>query len=338
MSTKSAVADARLVLAIGKEQVLVTRVVDSVMRAARSVDPTVSKVEVSAAAESAAGAVADALAPSLFGDATVIVVDSIDEATDALADVLLAAVVDVPTHVRLVLTHPGGVKGKRLVDAVKRAGALEASCAPLKGRDLDAALTAEFARHRRTVAGGAIDALTQSVGTGLGELLAAVSQLCADTADEPVTAATVQTYYEGVADVKGWEVSDAMWGAKPLEVLEQFRWAMSADSGAAPAMLAALSQGLRTLVRYASAPAGLREGDLAAHVGCPPWALKKLAAQKSRWTPEQLAAAARLLALADRAGKGTQYDPAVPGGVSLDAEQSGYEIEKDLLAVRPPRG
>ena len=47
--------------------------------------------------------------------------------------------------------------------------------------------------------------------------------------------------------------------------------------------------------------------------------------------------AARLMVLADRASKGTMYQPGVPGGISLEAEQAQYEMEKSLLAMRPPR-
>lgn len=338
MTRKPAAADARIVLAIGKEQVLVGRAIDSVIRAARAVDPEVSRVDIEAGDESAAAALAGALSPSLFGDSLVVVVSGLDAATDAVTAVLTDSLSDLPGHVRLVGTHPGGTKGKRLLDALRAADALEAACGELKGRDLEAALAAEFARYKRKATSAAIEALTQSIGTNLGELLAAVGQLCSDTAEDPITDTVVSSIHGGIADVKGWDVANAMWDAKPAEMLEQFRWAIAGDSGAAPAMISSLSSGLRTLVRYASAPAGMREAEIVAYLGVPGWRIRRLAAQKARWTPDQLAAAARLLALADRASKGTVFDPAIPGGRSLDAEQSAYEMEKDLLAVRPPRG
>jgi DNA polymerase III delta subunit len=72
-------------------------------------------------------------------------------------------------------------------------------------------------------------------------------------------------------------------------------------------------------------------------LGVPPWRIKSLRAQKAKWNPDQLAAATRLLALSDRASKGTTYDVAITGGVSLEAEQSLYAIEKNLLAIRAPK-
>ena len=60
-------------------------------------------------------------------------------------------------------------------------------------------------------------------------------------------------------------------------------------------------------------------------------------AQKKLWFPDDLAKATRLLALADRASKGTAYEPGISGGVSLERAQTLYEIEKNVLAMRPPR-
>lgn len=337
MSRKSPVAQAHLVLAVGKEQVLVGRAIAQVMHAARAADPATVRTDIAAAEESAAADLAVALSPSLFGETTVVVVNGVDEASDAVAAVLTAAAADLPEHVRLVCTHPGGVKGKRLLDALRKAGALEASCAPLKGKALEDAVIAEFRAHGRKATAGAVKQLVAAKGVDLAGLLAAVAQLCADVDTDPMDERGVATYYAGIADVKGWDVSDALWNAKPVEVLERFRWALAQDPGAAPGIVAAISNGLRTLLRYASAPRGMSEGELAGLLGVPSWRIGTLRQMKNKWTPDQLAHAARLLVLADRASKGTVYRVGVPGGVSLEGEQAQYEIEKALLAVRPPR-
>ena len=94
------------------------------------------------------------------------------------------------------------------------------------------ALIAEFRRHNRKATSGAITALQASIGSGLGELLAAVSQLCADTEADVIDEVEVSQYYSGVVGVMGWDLSDAMWNAEPVELLEKFRWAMTNDSNA----------------------------------------------------------------------------------------------------------
>lgn len=333
-STKS---DRNLVLAVGKESVLVARVIEGVLVQARNLDPNFIRQEIVASNDSAAGEFANAMSPSLFGELTVLIVSGIDSASDELAEQITSNLNQVPDHVRIIFTHPGGVKGKRLLEQIRKAGALEANCAELKGKDLEAALTAEFKKLGRKVTADALTQLQTSVGSGLGELLSSVSQLCSDIESDIIDADHVRTYYSGVSDVMGWTLSDAMWNAQPLEVLEQLRWAMQADTSAAVPAISAISNGLRALVKFAGAPAGLNENELASHVGVPPWKLRLLRNQKNRWTPEQLATAARLLAQADRASKGTSYDPAIPGGRSLDSVQSAYRIEKDLMAIRPPK-
>jgi DNA polymerase-3 subunit delta len=336
--TKKAVTDqANVVLALGKEAILIRRVIEGVMSSARKVDPGAIRKDISANADSAAGDLANALSPSLFGELTVIVLEGIDSATDDVAAILTATLTNVPEHVRLVLTHPGGVKGKKLVDAIRKVDVLEAACGELKSKDLTAALIAEFRKHDRKATAGAIEALQSAIGSGLGELLAAVSQLCADTEVDIIDEVEVSQYYAGVVGVMGWDLSDAMWNAEPIELLEKFRWAVTNDSSAAVPAVSAISSGLRSLIKYASALANMSENELAALVGVPPWKLRFLRAQKAKWHPDQLAAAARLLALADRSSKGTVYDAAIPGGRSLESAQMFYHIEKEFMAIRAPK-
>lgn len=337
MVKKSATDQASAVLAVGKESILVQRVIEGVMSSARKLDPAAIRQDISAGADSAAGDLANALSPSLFGGLIVIVVEGIDSATDDVAAILLAAIENVPEHVRLVATHPGGVKGKKLLDSIRKLGALEATCGELKPKDLSAAVVAEFRLHNRKLTAGAATALQAAIGGGLGELLAAVSQLCADTESEIIDEADVAKYYSGITGVMGWELSDAMWNAEPIELLEKFRWAVTNDSNATVPAVSAISSGLRSLIKYASAPANMSENELATLVGVPPWKLKFLRSQKAKWHPDQLAAAARLLALADRSSKGTVYDAAIPGGRSLESAQALYHMEKEFMAIRGPK-
>ena len=337
MSKKTAVADAKVVLAVGKESVLTSQVIDSVLRDARHSDANTVQVDIHATDEFATGEFSTLMSPSLFGETTVVVVTGIDSAPDEFAEALLASATNPPEHVRLVVCHPGGVKGKKLLDGLRKTGAAEASCSELKGQHLDAAILAEFRKQKRKATTGAVNALHMSVGSNLGELIAAVSQLCSDCDAETIDEKIVAQFYEGVAEVKGYDISTLMWNAKPVEMLEQFRWALAQDTASAVPLVMAISSGLRSLLKYASAPAGLSEADLASHVGVPSWRLRYLRAQKSKWHPDHLSAAARLLALADRASKGTAYEFGTPGGRSLEPTQAAYEIEKLLLAIRSPR-
>ena len=325
-------------LAVGKEPALFQQVVTRASQTAHGINPQYVKREIDLGDEETTTAtVAEALMPSLFDDFTLLIVTGVDSVDEESAQMLLATAADVPNHLVMLLHHPGGVKGKKFLESIRKLGLPEADCSELKGEKLDQALLAEFNRHKRHTTVEAIEALRESVGTDLSELIAAISQLCVDIEEDPIGAAAVAQYYSGINDIKGWDISDAMWYAKPVEVLEQFRWAVAQDHNASPAIMAAMSKGLRTLVKFATAPAGMSDAELAGFVGVHPFRLRFLRQQKKMWLPEDLAKAARLLALADRASKGTAYEAGTPGGVSLERTQALYEIEKNLLAVRKPR-
>ena len=338
MAATSKAAASHLVLTVGKEQVLIDRAISQVMAAARAADPDTARHDLKADDEDTPSALINVLSPSLFGQTCVVVLSNLDESLEQVTDILMRTVADIPDHIRLVCCHPGGVKGKKLVDTIRKAGALEAACSSLKGKDLETALLAEFRAHKRKATPDALKQLITARGENLSELMAAVSQLCNDIEADPIDEHAVREYYSGVMDVKGWQFSDPMWNAKPIEALERLRWALAQDPGSAPPLINALANGLRTLLKYASAPSGMSESDLASHVGVPAWRLKFLRAQKAKWHPDQLARAARLIALADRASKGTKYEPGLKGGASLDSDTlKQYEIEKAILGIRPPR-
>ena len=172
MAKASATDQAQVVLAVGKEAILIQRVVEGVMSSARKADPAAVRLDISAGTESAAGELSNALSPSLFGELTVIVLEGIDSATDDVGAILLTAISELPEHVRLVVTHPGGIKGKKLLDTIRKANVLEAACGELNSKDLAAAIVAEFRRHDRKATAGAVTALQTSIGSGLGGLIA----------------------------------------------------------------------------------------------------------------------------------------------------------------------
>ena len=74
----------------------------------------------------------------------------------------------------LVLRHAGGVRGKKLLDAVKKGGWPVVDCQPLK-KDADkvAFVMAEFKAGGRRIEQDAVQALVNAVGANLSELAAA---------------------------------------------------------------------------------------------------------------------------------------------------------------------
>ena len=83
----------------------------------------------------------------------------------------------------LVVRHGGGVRGKKLLDAIKSGGWPVVDCQPLKkDADKSAFVAAEFKAAARRIDRRPCHALVNAVGASLSELAAACSQLIADAA------------------------------------------------------------------------------------------------------------------------------------------------------------
>jgi len=318
---------ARITLAIGAEPVLLDRAVRAVIAQVRKDEPGAQRRVIDAADESAAHTLREAAAPNLFGDAGIVVIEGIDAADDSLAKAVRDVIVDLPDATYLIFTHPGGTKGKALLDSIRAAGAEQVDCATIKkGKATVDYLTKEFARRKRKVTSDAVATLYEAIGHDLGLLVSAVSQLCADVEGDPIDGEAVRHYFAGVAEVSGFTIADAVWDRRYAEALRSLRQAMlTSDSGrVGPSTVSSLASGLRTLVRVGGMPPGASDADVAREAGVPPWKVSQLKRQWSRWSGDQrrLASAVVSLAEADGAMKG-----GVREGSSLDAEQKLLALE-----------
>ena len=316
----------RITLAIGAEDLLVERAVLSVSAAARAADPSVQRSVIDASDDDAVLEFRESTAPNLFGDGGVVVVNGIDAADDRLAGAVREVLADLPDNVFLVFTHPGGVKGKALLDSIKVAGAEVVDCQAVKrGKSTMEFLTREFATHKRKATVGAMAALYESVGQDLGLLSAGVSQLCADVDASPIDIDDVHQYFAGVAEVAGFTIADAVWERRYVDAVKSLRLSMlSSDAGrVGPATVTALASGLRTLVRVGGLPPGTSQAAAAKEAGAPPWKIDSLRRQWARWSGDQRRLASAVVALADA-------DGAVKGGV---LEGSSLDNEQKLLAM-----
>lgn len=322
-------------LIVGGEDVLAQRAVSEAMAAAakRSPEPVERRL-VDGAADEAAAELAEALSPTLFGDAAVVIIRNGDCLDDAAMAVLQGAIADPPDAVELVVLHPNGVKGKKILTTLRAAATSEVACPAMKkGKDTIAFLTMEVRRHGRKATSDAIRILYDAVGHDPAMLVAAVSQLCSDIEADPIDGEAVQRYFAGVADVAGWQVSDAVWERRPVEALRDLRWMFEAGGKSAPgpAVTAAIGGGLRAVARVQGMPASLDQGEVARETGLPPWKVRIVQGQARRWRPDRLAAAVVHLADLDVAVKGGLRE-----GESLDNEQKLHAMEKFVLGSTEP--
>ena len=320
-----------ITLVIGSEDVLVRQALEETRRAAAEwAGAMPDRRTVSAADEDAAGVLAEALGPTLFDEPALVTITDADQIDESIWRVVESAIADPPEALSLVVVHPGGVKGKKYLTALRSAGAAEVSCAAIKkGRQTEDFLAAEVRRRGRKATPGAIHALYEAIGHDLGLLIGAVAQLCSDVESGPIDEDAVSRYFVGVADVQGYRVSDAVWDRRPVDALRDLRW-MSETSGRAgvgPAVTAMLGSGLRALVRVQGLPPTMGEAEALQETGIRfDWQLRNARNRAKRWRADRLAAAAVGLADLDVAVKGGLRE-----GESLDVDQKLHDMESYVV-------
>lgn len=310
---------APVVLVRGAEGLLADRAVARVVEQAQAADPGTEVTTLDAAGYEA-GQLAMIASPSLFDESRCIVVTAVETCTDAFITDALAYLEQVAQDVTLVLQHGGGVRGKKLLDAVTRAGHPVVSCEPLK-RDAQKAdfVSAEFRRANRQIDAAAVQALVQAVGSDLRELGAACSQLLADTTG-PVGADVVERYHGGRVEATGFKVADAAIAGRSAQAVSLLRHAL--DTGLNPVpIVAVLALKLRTMAKVEAVSGRGGTGTL----GLAPWQVDQARRELAGWSPEGLARAIGAVAAADAEVKGLSRDPE-------------FAVERAVLRVAASRG
>lgn len=295
-------------LVVGPETLLSDRSVAAVGAAARAIAPEADVSEISGS-ELTPAALIEHTSPSLFASRRVLVVRAVHDVNDQTAAGLLTYATNPEPDIHLVLVHPGGPKGKRLLDQLRAAGANEVACPRITRPDDQVA----FVRSEAAAAGGrmteaAARRLVEAVGADLRGLASAAAQLVADSDGGMVDDGVVTTYFDGRAEVRGWVVADRAVEGRTADALEQLRWAL--ETGTDPVLVtAALATAVRLLARLSGVPHGVRDADVARDLEVPPWKVRMLRGQLRGWTPTGLVRAVRAVAAADLAVKGGGNDP-----------------------------
>ena len=289
----------------GGEALLADRAISQVISKFKGA--TVTQLE---ASELELGTITDALAPSLFGDARIIVVKEIQDLAAELGDEITTYLDAQDESVELVLWHKGGVKGKALLEKIKKVKPTIIPCDVLKkdGEKSDF-IRGEFKRLGRTISTEAVQALIDALGSDIRELGGACSQLAADVvAGKMIDETDVLKFQNGRIETTGFDVADAaLDGARDVALIA-LRNALA--TGTDPVLItSALAGSLRTLAKVSGAPRGAKSFDLAGPLGLAPWQIDKARRQLSKWTPATLAGAVVAVAQADADIKGAAVDP-----------------------------
>jgi DNA polymerase-3 subunit delta len=298
---------ASVILVSGTETFLADRAIRSIRDQLKAEDPSLEISDISAS-DYAPGELLTLASPSLFGEPRLIRVGGVEKCTDVFLTETLDYLATPAEGTYLVLRHGGGVRGKKLLDAIRGGlgGGVEIVCAELK-KDAEKYefAQAEFALARKRISTGALRAITSAFTDDVAELAAACQQLISDTSAE-VTEATVDRYYGGRVEANAFRVADAAIAGRHGEALVTLRHALASGADPVP-MVAAFASKVRTMAKISGARGG--SGQLAQQFGLAPWQVDRARRDLQGWTEDGLGRCIEVLAETDAAVKGAGRDP-----------------------------
>ncbi len=297
---------AQIVLILGGETVLADRALSQVLEQRADFEKTVLD-----GAQLDSGKFAETVAPSLFADQRVVVVRELQDVVSEVQEEIEQQFAHLEPKLHLVFLHKGGVKGKALLEKIKKLKPDLITCEPIKKvADKESFVREEFARHGRKISAAGVTALVEATGSDTRELAAACSQISFDTnAGKAVIDETdIAKYYQGRVEATGFDVADATLSGNPKAALITLRNAL--DTGTDPVMIvSALTSSIRTLAKVSGAPRNANAFQLAGSLGLAPWQIDKARRQLAKWSPSLIAYSTRELSRADVAIKGAEADP-----------------------------
>jgi DNA polymerase III subunit delta len=298
---------APVVLVTGPEAFLAERSIRSLRDLLKAEDPSLEVHDIEADGY-APGELLTLASPSLFGEPRLLRVSAVEKCTDAFLSDALAYLESPADDTYLVLRHGGGVRGKKLLDALRAGtgGGIEIVCAELKkdAEKYDFA-AAEFSAANRRITAGALRAVVSAFSDDLAELAAACQQLLADTAEQ-ITEQTVAKYYGGRVETNSFQVADAAIAGRRGEALVLLRHALASGADPVP-MVAAFASKLRTMAKVSGARGAANA--VASQYGLAPWQVDRARRDLQGWTEEGLGRSIEAVAEADAQVKGGGRDP-----------------------------
>lgn len=315
---------APVILISGPEEDCARTAAEGIRELVRELDPAAELSDLRAD-DYTPGSLLGVSAPSLFGEPRLVRVANVEKCSDAFLEEAIAYLAAPQDGATVVLRHGGGVRGKRLLEAIRAAEgvAVEIPCPAIK-KDSE---RFDFARDEFRSAGKAIKpqalrALVDAFSSNLAELAASCRQLINDV-DGEITPEIVQQYYGGRVETTAFAVADAAISGREGEALLTLRHAL--ESGADPVpIVATFAMKLRTMALVAGAKGS--GAQIASELGMAPWQVDRAKRDLAGWDGASLALAIQSTALADAQVKGASRNPvfAVERLVSTVARRERY--------------
>ena len=308
-------------LILGAEAALADRALNKVLAQLKEEKAEITTIF---AGDALLGDIADALAPSLFSERRALIIRDLQDLPDEAKDELTRYLGEPDANTTVVFIHKGGVKGKALLDAIKKAKPETIACDALKKEaEKEGFVRDLFLDLGRKASPGAVKALVGALGGDLRELQQAASQIALDAPAGVIDEAMVDKFHQGRVETTGFDVADATLDGNLPVALVCLRSAL--ETGTDPVMVtSAIASSIRSLAKVSGAANGAKSFELAGQLAMAPWQIDKARRQLQGWTPRGLSRAVQAIALADAQVKGASSDPI-------------YALEKALAEISSAR-
>ena len=293
-------------LLLGSESALADRALTKILNELKQEQAEITTLF---ASEISFGEISDALSPSLFSSRRALIIRDLQDLIEEVKPEITRYIESPDPTLTLVLVHKGGVKGKALLDAIKKVKPEIITCDPLKKEsEKEDFVKALFLDLQRKASPGAIKAIVNATGTDLRELSAVVSQLASDTPAGLIEESHVNKYQQGKIETTGFDVADKVMEGNFPESLITLRHAIA--TGTDPVMItSAIASSLRGIAKVSGTNRAEKSFQLAGELGMAPWQIDKARRQLNGWSSITLTAAVEAIAKCDAQVKGGASDP-----------------------------
>jgi DNA polymerase III subunit delta len=308
-------------LILGSEAALADRALTKISAQLKEEKTEVTTIS---AADAIVGDISDALAPSLFSERRALIIKDLQDLPEESRDEITRYLPEPDATTTVVFIHKGGVKGKALLDAIKKVKPEIITCEPLKkDAEKEQFVKELFLDSGRKASPGAVAALVGALGGDMRELQQAVSQITLDAPAGIIDEKYIDEFHQGRVETTGFDVADATLDGNLPTALISLRSAI--ETGTDPVMVtSAIASALRSLAKVSGSATGAKSFELAGQLGMAPWQIDKARRQLQGWTPRALSKAVQAIALADAQVKGAATDPI-------------YALEKALYTITAAR-
>lgn len=308
-------------LILGSEAALADRALSKISAQLKEEKAEVTTIS---AADAIVGDISDALAPSLFSERRALIIKDLQDLPEESRDEITRYLPEPDATTTVIFIHKGGVKGKALLDAIKKVKPEVIACEPLKkDAEKEQFVKELFLDSGRKASPGAVAALVGALGGDMRELQQAVSQIALDAPAGVIDEKYIDEFHQGRIETTGFDVADATIDGNLPSALISLRSAI--ETGTDPVMVtSAIASALRSLAKVSGSATGAKSFELAGQLGMAPWQIDKARRQLQGWTPRALSKAVQAIALADAQVKGAATDPI-------------YALEKALATITAAR-